>query len=88
MSDIDQAVITPLENLLVRLPMGGTPLGRMILGGVAGGAVAYYARPSVSFNPDGSAKPFILMEPDNPDAAVFPWWGFIVLPSVTLGLFI
>ena len=88
MTDIDSAVITPMENLLLKIPMGSTPLGRTVLGAAVGSAVAYYVRPSVSFFDDGSARPFIMTDAQNPEAAVFPWWGFVVLPAITLGVFL
>ncbi len=88
MTTVDSAIITPIENLLVQLPMGGSPMGRMMIGATLGGGVAYYLRPLVSFDEAGNPKPFILFDSDNPQAAVFPWWGFIVLPAVALGMFI
>jgi len=88
MTDLDRAVITPIETLLSQLPFGGSPMGRMFLAGGAGGAFAYYVRPSVSFNKDGSPRPWILTDSSNPDAAVFPWWAFIALPAVTFGMFV
>lgn len=88
MSDLDSAVITPLETVLAKLPLGSTPMGRMVLGATVGGAVAYYVRPSVSFMANGEPRSFILTDAQNPEAAVFPWWGFVVLPAVTLGVFL
>lgn len=81
-------VITPIESLFIKLPLGGSPLGRMVLAGGAGAAVAYYGRPAMSFNKDGTPKPWILLDARNPDAAVFPWWAYIVLPAVTFGVFL
>jgi len=88
MSDIDSAVVTPIETLLARLPAGTHPVGRMVWAGGLGGAVAYTVRPSVSFAADGSPRPWILTDSENPEAAVFPWWGFIALPAVIFGVFV
>lgn len=88
MSDVDEGVILPLETLFAAIPGGTYPLGRAIICGVAGGGFAHYVKPLASYTPEGQTRAWIVLEPENPDAAVFPWWGFAVLPAAVGGLLI
>jgi len=81
-------VITPVEQTFLALPGGGSPIGRMIISGGAGAAVAYFVRPSVSFDANGNARPWILFDSKNSDATIFPYWAWFVVPAVTFGLFL
>lgn len=88
MSDVDAIIVAPLEKAMLMLPLGGYPVGRAFWGAAMGGAVMHYVRPSVAFEPDGTPKPWIVMDPDNPEAAIFPWWAFVVMPAVFFGVFL
>ena len=81
-------VVAPIERLFLALPMGGSPLGRTILAGGAGLAVAYGLRPSISFDKQGKPRPFILFDQRNPEATLFPAWAYFVVPGVIFGLFL
>lgn len=80
-------VLAPVEHLLSNIPLCSTPLGRTVVFGALGGAAAFVLKPSMSFNPDGSVKPFILFS-ETPDGAIFPWWAWIIVPGVLFGVFI
>jgi len=84
----DQAAISPLENVLSRIPLGGSPVGRVALGLGAGLAVIYFVRPSMSFFPDGTARPWIVTNWNDPEAAVFPWIAYPLIPAFVLGILI
>lgn len=87
MEAIDNA-LSPIEEILTEIPGAATPLGRMALFGGAGAAYAYYVRPSMSFDATGCAKPWIFFEPKNPNAAIFPYWAWGVVPAVVFGVLI
>ena len=78
----------PVEHLFASLPLGSTPLGRVVLAGGAGLALAYAVRPSCSFDANGNARPFVLFDQSNPAATMFPHWAYFVVPAVTFGLFL
>ena len=88
MTDVDEAVVAPLEMAFATLPGGVYPLGRAMWGAAIGGAVAYGVRPSVSFDAHGQARPWIVTDPNNPEAAIFPAAAFVILPAVVGGLFL
>lgn len=79
-------VMAPVESAFSYIPGGNYPIGRVAIGAAAGGSVAYFVRPAMSFNADGSARPFILFDPQNPQATIFPWWAYIALPAVIFGV--
>lgn len=81
-------VLAPVESIFASLPLGSTPLGRAVLLGGAGGAVAYAARPSFAFFADGTPRNWILTNRNDPEATLFPYWAFVVLPAVIGGIFI
>lgn len=78
----------PIESLLADIPLCASPLGRTVVFASLGGAAAFYFKPSMSFNADGSTRPFILFDSSNANAAIFPWWAWIVVPGVVFGVFI
>lgn len=88
MEDKLENPLAGIEQLLMKLPMGSTPTGRVLLFGGAGGAFAYFVRPSISFNPDGSPKPWIMFDANNSNATLFPYWAWIVVPGVLFGVFV
>jgi hypothetical protein len=83
-----EAAITPVEQVFCALPFGTSPVGRVLLAGGAGAAFAYFVRPSVSFDGNGNPRPWILFDSKNANAAVFPYWGWFVVPGAICGLFL
>lgn len=81
-------VLAPVEALVSAVPGTATPLGRALIFGGAGAAYAYSAKPAMSFFPDGRVRPFILFDYQNPEAAVFPYWAWGVVPAVIFGVLI
>ena len=77
-----------IENLLLMVPGGATPIGRAAIFGAAGGAFAYFVRPSASFKPDGTPKEWILTNQNDPDATLFPYWAYVIVPGVIFGVLI
>lgn len=88
MEPVVDSQISTLESLLLNVPGCATPIGRVVVLGGAGAAVAYYVRPSVSFHADGSPRPFIVTHPHDPESTLFPWWAYAVVPSLLFGVFI
>lgn len=82
----DANIITPVEQVVGALPFGGSPIGRIALGLAAGTALAYYVRPSMSFGKDGKPRPWIILDSQNPEATVFPYWAYPIVPAVLLGV--
>ena len=88
MSDIDRAIMTPIESVIGALPLGQYPAGRAIWGAGIGGAVVFGLKPELMFKADGSERPWIVFESQNPEATIFPWWAGIAVPAVLLGVFV
>lgn len=80
--------LTPVESMLVNVPLCNTPLGRAAVFGSLGAGVAYFVRPSMSFKADGTPKEWILLAPSDPEATLLPWWAYIVTPAVLFGVFV
>jgi len=83
-----EPVIAPVEQAFLALPYGGTPAGRVLLAGSAGAALAYFLRPSVSFDQHGNPRPWIVFDQRNPEATIFPYWAYFVVPGAVCGLFL
>lgn len=79
-------VVTPVEQIVGMLPFGGSPYGRVMLGLAAGTAVAYYVRPAMSFDKAGKPRPWIITDSMNPEATVFPYWAYPLIPAILLGV--
>ncbi len=77
-----------IEQLLLKVPGAATPVGRVAIFGGAGAAYAYNMRPSISFHADGSPRPWILMDSNNAEATLFPYWAWFVVPGAIFGVFI
>jgi hypothetical protein len=84
----EEAPLTAIESLVNSVPFCNTAAGRILVFAGAGASFAYFVRPSTSFNPDGSAKNWIIFNPTDKDAAIFPWWAYVVVPGVLFGLMI
>jgi hypothetical protein len=81
-------VTAPIENLLLMIPGASTPVGRAVVFGSLGGAIAYYARPSMSFKPDGTPKAWIFTDSADPDATLFPYWAYVAVPGFIFSVLI
>lgn len=88
MADDSSNVVIPVEKVFSALPFGSSPLGRVVLAGGAGLAFAYAVRPSCSFDANGNPRPWIVFDQRNPEACVFPYWAYFVVPGVLFGLFL
>ena len=77
-----------IEQLMMKLPLGSTPAGRAALFGGGGVAFAYFVRPSISFNVDGTPKPWILFDANNANATLFPYWAWAAVPAVLFSIFV
>ena len=81
-------VLAPIEALVMAVPGTATPLGRAAIFGSAGMALAWSMKPSMSFDHTGRVRPWIVMDANNPEAAVFPYWAWGVVPAVLFGILI
>lgn len=88
MTDIDKALISPIERVLASNPITAVPAGRAAAGMVLGGAIAFGLKPSVSFNPDGSTRPWVLTDSRAPNPTLLPYWAWVLVPGVVFGLFL
>lgn len=80
--------LAPVESIMAKVPLGSSPLGRVVLGSLLGGSVAYAVRPSFAFFPNGTPRPWIVTNRADPDATIFPYWAFVAIPALVLGVFI
>lgn len=85
MEDTDNAM-AGVESMLMSVPGASTPLGRIAIFGGLGTAIAYFVRPSMSFNEDGSAKPWIIFDSANASATLMPYWAYTLVPAVLMGV--
>lgn len=88
MTDVDKALISPIEKLLASNPITAEPAGRAVVGMALGGALAFGLKPGVSFNSDGSTRPWILTDSKAPNATLLPYWAWVAVPGVLFGLFL
>jgi hypothetical protein len=82
------SALSPIESAVAAIPGCNSPLGRIAVFGGAGTAFAYGVKPSISFNPDGTVKPWILFDAMNPNATLFPHWMWGVLPAFIFGVLV
>lgn len=75
-------VTAPVEDLVMMIPGTSTPIGRAIIFGGAGAAIAFGVKPAFSFNADGTPKPWIVTNSDDPSATLFPYWAYILVPGL------
>jgi len=88
MTDVDKAIISPLERILASNPLTASPIGRACAGMAVGGAIAFGLKPSVSFNADGSTRPWVLTDSKAPNPTLLPYWAWVLVPGVIFGLFL
>lgn len=88
MSEVDKAIVAPIEQVLGSLPLGEYAAGRAAVCATLAGATLYFVRPRVCFNEDGSARPWILLDQNNPQATIMPWYAVVGLTGIITGIFI
>lgn len=78
-----------VDPLMVMLP--SNIIMRGLLGAAIGGLIAYLTKPLVSFNPDGSKRPWapqpFLYEAGGPPT-LFPWFAWPLMFALLLTVFI
>lgn len=82
------AAPTALEQALMAIPGASTPFGRASIFGGAGLAFAYTVRPSLAFHADGSPRKWIVTNGSDPEATIFPWWAFGLVPAVLFSVLV
>lgn len=88
MSDIDRAIMTPVEGALSVLPGAAYPAGRAAYGAALGAGLTFGLKPDFMFDKDGQPRKWIVFDPQDPNATIFPWWAGIAVPSILLSVFI
>jgi hypothetical protein len=76
-----------IESSLAGLGMG-QPIVRLGVGFGLGWLGMQAFKPSFAYDAHGNAKPWQMLDPENPDAAVVPWWAPPLASGALLGLFI
>jgi len=88
MEQSQQNLISPVESFFASVPLGSSPIGRVAMGAGLGLAVIYFVRPNMSFFPNGTARPWIVTNWENVEAAVVPWWAWPTVPALLFGFLI
>lgn len=88
MAELIDNATTAMEDIMLKIPFCSTPIGRTLVFGGAGAAFAYTVRPAMSFYPDGRPREWILVDRSNPEATLFPYWAYLVIPGALAGIFI
>ena len=88
MTEIDNAIVTPLETLFSYVPGGHSPAIRAAIGFAGGAAFAHFVKPSVSYDADGKPRPWIVTNSKDANGTWFPYWAWSVLPGALAGLFV
>lgn len=92
LSNIDDAILEPLENIFDSLGMmqgDSDPLKRAAVGGVIGYGLAYGLKPQWAFEGD-KPRPWKVTAPDDQqkEATWFPAWAIAALPAFVFGVMI
>lgn len=66
----------------------GQPVVRLGVGFGLGWMAMAALRPSFAYDSAGNARPWQMLDQENPDAAVVPWWMPALGGAALLGLFI
>lgn len=80
-------VLGKVESGLAGIGMG-QPIVRAGVGFGLGWMGMSAIRPSFAYDSHGNPKPWQMLDPENPDAAVVPWWMPPLGAAALLGLFI
>jgi len=80
------------EAACIALPGMRYPLVRVAVGASLASAAVWALRPSISFAPNGQARPWVQMvaSGDEQDAGATscPWWYFAIAGGALLGVFL
>lgn len=61
-----------------------SPFRRFIFGALCGTSFLFIVKPRISVNQDNTYKSFLFGE----NSTFFPWWAWIILPALSLSLFL
>lgn len=56
---------------------------RFAFGAILGSGIMHIAKPSISYDSRGNARPWALLQPSAPNKTALPWW----MPGLALGFF-
>lgn len=56
---------------------------RFVFGALVGGGIMYLMKPTASYNPDGTPRPWAMSSPNASDKTALPWWA----PGLAFGFF-
>lgn len=90
MASVDEIIMDPIESVMdsMGLMQGDlAPAKRTIVGASIGAAAVFTIKPSISFNSDGSIRPWSMMS-EEANATSVPWWVFTAFPAFVLGVLI
>jgi hypothetical protein len=91
MTEFVVRVVDGAEGVFSSIGMGnGTlaPVARGATGFLAGSLIAEAVRPEVSYNSDGTRRPWVLSTPDAQNPTYVPWWVWGVLGGMFCSTFI
>lgn len=65
-----------------------SPVKRGVVGASIGYLITEAARPSISYNEDGSKRPWAVMDPEAKNATMFPWFLWPAVSGASLAVFL
>lgn len=65
-----------------------SPISRGLAMGAVGAAVEWNVRPSYSYRPDGSPRPWIVLSGDSVDSTYLPMGSTAIITGMIFGLFV
>lgn len=74
-------ITAPIENLVMMIPGTSTPVGRAAIFGGLGAGIAFGTKPDFSFKQDGTPRPWIITNPGDKEATMFPYWAYVLVPG-------
>lgn len=66
----------------------GNPFTRFAAGAAVGTLAVVFFQPSVSYGSNGEARPWKLLNPNEPNGTYLPWWLLGSAPGILLALFL
>jgi len=85
----DTPVLDAFENFFYHVPGGKTAIGRAAWAFAAGYVTMEAIKPTVSYNADGSKRPFIWFNPDSSAHPTYiPWWAPPAAAAIAAGMFV
>lgn len=85
--EIIESAFSGLQNAFVAVGLN-SPTSRMVAMAAVGGAVEWSVRPSYSYRPDRSPRPWILLSGDTADSTYLPAGSTAVITGLVFGLFV